>query len=98
MKDLIIAARPAEGFRRCGVFHPPTEVHHRAGSFTEEQVAALKKEPNLIVVEVEPVIEPEDDQKEGRQPKAKGGRGTPKADDAQPPAEAPPKAEDPPAA
>lgn len=54
MKDLIIAARPAKGFRRCGVHHPPAEVRHKAGDFTPAQVEALKREPNLMVIEVEP--------------------------------------------
>lgn len=54
MKDLIIAARPKDGFRRCGVHHPPAEVHYPAGFFSEDQVEALRREPNLLVVEVEP--------------------------------------------
>ncbi|WP_372400283.1 HI1506-related protein [Azospirillum sp. HJ39] len=53
-KDLLIAARPAEGFRRCGVHHPPAEVRHRAGTFTEDEVKALKAERNLIVMEADP--------------------------------------------
>lgn len=54
-KDLLIAARPAAGFRRCGIHHPPSEVRHPAGTFTTAQVEALKREPNLMVIETEPL-------------------------------------------
>ena len=49
---LIITAK-RDGFRRCGVRHPATPVTHEDGTFTDEQVAALKAEPNLIVVEAD---------------------------------------------
>ena len=52
-KALQITARPATGFRRCGIHHPPTPTLHALGKFKKEQIEALKKEPNLIVAEVE---------------------------------------------
>lgn len=64
-KDLIIAARPAGGFRRCGIHHPPEQVRHPAGTLDKAQVAALKAEPNLIVIEVEPETPAEDGKKAG---------------------------------
>jgi len=48
---LTITARPAKGFRRAGLHHPPTAVTHPAGTFTPDQVAALKAEQQLVVVE-----------------------------------------------
>ena len=47
-----IAARPKDGFRRLGVHHPAEPVQHPAGTFTVAQIAVLKAEPNLSVVEV----------------------------------------------
>jgi len=54
---LLIAARTAQGFRRCGIHHPPEQVRHPPGTFDAAQVEALKAEPNLIVVEAEPTAE-----------------------------------------
>jgi hypothetical protein len=48
---LTITARPAKGFRRCGMHHPASPVTHPAGTFTADQVAALKGDANLVVVE-----------------------------------------------
>lgn len=76
MKDLIIAARPKDGFRRCGVHHPPGEVRHPARTFTEDQVAALKDEPNLLVVEVEPAASADG---EADPKKTRGGKTPPPA-------------------
>lgn len=73
-KDLLIAARPAEGFRRCGVHHPPAEVRHRAGTFTEDEVKALKAERNLIVMEADPEAAEEGADKV---PQTKAGRAKP---------------------
>ncbi|HYH17577.1 MAG TPA: HI1506-related protein [Azospirillum sp.] len=52
--DLVIAARPAGGFRRCGVHHTPEQKRHPAGTFTPEQIEQLMAEPNLLVVAVDP--------------------------------------------
>lgn len=37
------------GFRRCGMSHPDSAVTHEPGTFTVEQLEALKGEPMLIV-------------------------------------------------
>ena len=42
-----------EGFRRCGVAHSTQWVEYPEGSFTEEQIKALKAEPMLWVEEME---------------------------------------------
>lgn len=57
-KDLIIVARPADGFRRCGVHHPAVQTRHLAGTFTDDEVEALMGEPQLIVIAVDPVPAP----------------------------------------
>lgn len=86
-KDLLIAARPAAGFRRCGIHHPPSEVRHPAGTFTTAQVEALKREPNLMVIEAEPPFAPTGD--DGATGGAKGGKGKAARPPAPPPAEPP---------
>ena len=53
MKVLRITAKPATGFRRCGLHHPAQPVEHPIDAFTAEQIEALKGEPNLVVEEVE---------------------------------------------
>ncbi|MHB9318811.1 HI1506-related protein [Phytobacter diazotrophicus] len=50
MTELTITAK-RDGFRRCGVVHSDTPVVWPAGSFTEEQIAILKSEPQLVVHE-----------------------------------------------
>ncbi|EMK5110137.1 hypothetical protein V8X86_000831 [Escherichia coli] len=50
MTELTITAK-RDGFRRCGVAHSDTPVVWPAGSFTEEQIAILKSEPQLVVHE-----------------------------------------------
>lgn len=50
MTELTITAK-RDGFRRCGVAHSDTPVVWPAGSFTEEQIALLKSEPQLVVHE-----------------------------------------------
>ena len=42
-----------DGFRRCGIPHPAQPTDHPAGRFTEEQIAILKADPMLTVVEIE---------------------------------------------
>jgi len=41
------------GFRRAGIEHPAEAVDHPAESLTDEQLAALKAEPRLIVQELD---------------------------------------------
>lgn len=86
-KDLIIAARPKDGFRRAGIHHPPSPVRHRAGTFTPDQVEALKAEPNLLVIEQDPAPVPDE---EGGEDGAKGAAPAkpkrPKPDPGAPPA------------
>ncbi len=50
MTELTITAK-RDGFRRCGVAHSDTPVVWPAGTFTEEQIAILKSEPQLVVHE-----------------------------------------------
>ena len=52
MKIVRIAAR-RPGFRRAGIAHPETPVDHPADRFNAKELAALKAEPALIVVELE---------------------------------------------
>ncbi|SMH62536.1 HI1506-related protein [Azospirillum agricola] len=75
-QDLIIVARPAEGFRRCGIHHPAQQVRHPAGTFGMEDYWTLKREPQLVVIEVDPLPEQEAGSvsEDGAAP-AKTGRG-----------------------
>lgn len=41
----VIITSKQEGFRRCGMAHPANAVEHADGTFTEDQLAALKAEP-----------------------------------------------------
>ena len=52
-KALQITARPEKGFRRAGVHHPATPVTHPLDRFSKAQIEALKKEPKLVVSEVD---------------------------------------------
>ncbi|WP_236199927.1 HI1506-related protein [Pseudomonas pseudonitroreducens] len=47
-----ITAR-TDGFRRCGVAHLAKGKTFRDGYFTEEQLEALRSEPQLVVVDVD---------------------------------------------
>lgn len=49
---LRITAR-RDGFRRAGIDHPATPVDHPLTRFSKAQIAQLKNEPALVVVEVE---------------------------------------------
>ena len=40
-------------FRRAGITHPATSVDHPVDKLTPKQIEALKKEPMLVVHEVE---------------------------------------------
>ena len=46
---VIIKAKTARGFYRCGVHHTPQEVTHADGRFTAEQLEILRAEPMLEV-------------------------------------------------
>ncbi len=48
---IIVTARPAEGRRRCGRVHPPEPVTHPAGTFTADQIAQLKADKQLVVID-----------------------------------------------
>ncbi|MDT0496523.1 HI1506-related protein [Algiphilus sp. W345] len=48
-----ITAKPREGFRRAGMHHPATAVDHPIDTLSDEDIAALKGEPRLIVETVE---------------------------------------------
>ncbi len=50
---LRISARPEQGFRRCGVLHPAEAVDHPISRFSKEEIARLKNEPKLVVVEMD---------------------------------------------
>lgn len=49
---LRITAR-RDGFRRAGIEHPATAVDHPVSGLSKAQIAQLKAEPGLVVVEVE---------------------------------------------
>jgi hypothetical protein len=51
---LIITARPDEGFRRGGLHHPPHPVEHPPGTLSDAELAAIRAEPRLVVVEIPP--------------------------------------------
>jgi hypothetical protein len=46
---ILISAKPANGFYRCGMLHPCTQVAHDDKAFTVEQLEILKSEPLLSV-------------------------------------------------
>lgn len=48
----VIITSKQDGFRRCGMAHPANAVEHADGTFTAEQLAALKAEPMLVVQEI----------------------------------------------
>ncbi len=41
-----------DGFRRCNMRHPAKPITHPDGTFTEAELAILKADPALIVVDV----------------------------------------------
>lgn len=49
---LRITAKPAEGFRRCGVHHPANAVDYPEGRFSAAEIRVLKNEANLVVHEL----------------------------------------------
>lgn len=71
---IAITARPAKGFWRAGVYHPPQRAVYADRHFTDEQLAVIAKEPHLILetdvdngVDLDAELEkrPEADAKEG---------------------------------
>ncbi|MDH1009350.1 HI1506-related protein [Pseudomonas nicosulfuronedens] len=58
-----ITAR-TDGFRRCGVAHLAKGKTYRDGYFTEEQLEALRSEPQLVVVDVDDEQD-DDDENDG---------------------------------
>lgn len=52
MKVLRITAK-VDGFRRAGIAHPAVATDHPIDGFTEDQIKAIKGEPQLVVEEVE---------------------------------------------
>ena len=64
MALLITALR--DGFRRAGIAHSSAGTYHADDAFSEEQLEALRGEPQLIVVEgVEEPEEEDGDESEG---------------------------------
>ena len=49
---LRITAKPKGGFRRAGVHHPSGPVNHEPGTFDDKQIALLRDDPNLVVVDI----------------------------------------------
>lgn len=58
-----ITAR-TDGFRRCGVAHLAKGKTYRDGYFTEEQLEALRSEPQLVVTDVDDEQD-DDDESDG---------------------------------
>lgn len=54
MSTLLRITSRRDGFRRAGLAHPAAPTDHDAARFTAEQIAALRAEPNLVVVDVLP--------------------------------------------
>lgn len=65
---LRITAKRA-GFRRAGMAHPATATAHPAGTFTADQVEALRADPMLVVEDLPP---------EDAKTTAQGGKTPPK--------------------
>lgn len=74
---LRITAR-RDGFRRAGIDHPATPVDHPLASLSKAQIAQLKSEPALVVMEVE--IDTPDASDAPQTPKPAASRGGAKAD------------------
>ena len=53
-----ISSRRAEGFWRCGVRHGARPRTYEAGHWTEEELVALRADPNLVVVDGVEVVSP----------------------------------------
>lgn len=48
---MIIITAKVDGFRRAGMAHPARATEHPDGTFTPKQLAQLRAEPMLVVVE-----------------------------------------------
>ena len=79
----ILIASKRDGFRRAGVEHSSAPTLYADDRFTEEQLAALKAEPMLIVHEVDDEPkgvnedgqqQPEDGKPEDEKPKGKAAK------------------------
>lgn len=95
MAQLIRITAKKEGFRRAGIAHPTTPTEYADDAFTVEQLAALRKEPMLVVETL-----PDPESKPPRKPKAKGeaggnGSGSEDDDDKPPVIDPPPPDETP---
>ncbi|MFW9266506.1 HI1506-related protein [Pseudomonas sp. NR3] len=49
----IVITSKRDGFRRCGIAHPSTPTNYADDFFTEDQLEALSKEPQLIIAYAE---------------------------------------------
>lgn len=47
----VVIVSKREGFRRCGVAHSAQPTEYAAGHWSAQQLAVLRREPMLIVVE-----------------------------------------------
>jgi len=72
-RQLTVTARPPGGFRRCGRRWPAEATTVPAGRFTDDQIAALKAEPNLVVQD--DGGQGQDGQGQSGQDNGKGGQG-----------------------
>ncbi|WP_160286833.1 HI1506-related protein [Pseudomonas knackmussii] len=66
-----ITAR-TDGFRRCGIAHSAKGKTYKDGFFSEEQLGALRAEPQLVVTEV---VDGEDGEDEGNDENLGGAGG-----------------------
>ena len=57
----IIITSKRDGFRRCGIAHPAKQTPYPDDFFTQEQLKALSKEPQLILAYMEDDFEPVQD-------------------------------------
>lgn len=48
--EIKIASRSADGFRRAGKKFSPTATPYKLSDFTDEELKAIEREPNLVVV------------------------------------------------
>ena len=53
MAKVIRITSKVEGFRRAGIAHPTKPVDHPAEKFTPTQIDQLKREPMLVVQELD---------------------------------------------
>ena len=64
-----------DGFRRAGIAHTKAGAFYPDGTFTEEQLVALKGEPQLVVIEgVEEPEQDDGDENEGTELEGNGAQ------------------------